>query len=142
MTDIIFNAPSVQHLVSAAIAMGFYEAPSANHPQGRIISTGVIPGEGGWFYNYVGQVQVPTGNMVDAVAPTGQTVSVHEMTTLSGVWGRLRHNGDPQYLPKLPANSGVTLYTYVPGTMEVPGFWSSDGVTPAPAYVANIGQIL
>ena len=79
------------------------------------------------------EVDVATGaTTTDAF---GNTVPV--MAALPGIWGRLRHNGDPAQMPTLPANSGVTLYHYDP----VLGGWSSDGVTLAPSYIANIGII-
>lgn len=121
--DIVFTAPDLPTLVTAAVAMGFYDATAH-----QIISVGPIPGGGSWFYNYVGTAYQQTGTNSD-----GTPI----MTALSGVWGRLRHNGDPAYIPALPANSGVTLYTY----NQTLGGWTSDGVTLAPGYVGEIGLI-
>jgi hypothetical protein len=132
MVDIVYNAPDISHLVSAAIAMGFYVAPDADHPQGQILTNGEIPGGGSWFFNHQGVVYVPTG--ATTTDEFGNIIPV--MAPLPGIWGRLRHNGDPQWLPTLPANSGVTLYW-----LTAEGFWSADGVTPAPDYVATIGAI-
>lgn len=114
--DIVFTAPDLSHLISAAEAMGFY-----NSATNTIISVGPIPGGGSWFYNYV-------GTAYDQATPPNQ---------LTGVWGRLRHNGDPSYIPALPPNSGVTLYTY----SQTLGGWTSDGVDLAPSYVGEIGLI-
>jgi hypothetical protein len=127
MVDIVYSAPDLSHLVSAAVAMGFYD-PVAK----AIITNGPIPNGGSWFFNHVGTVYVPTG--ATTKDEFGNTVPV--TAPLPGIWGRLRHNGDPQWLPTLPAKSGVTLYRLTDA-----GFWSADGVTPAPDYVATIGMI-
>lgn len=109
MTEIIFSAPDVQSLAAAAAQMGFWDA--VNH---TVVQTGPIPVGGAWWYNYAGAIP-----------------------EASGVWGRIRHNGDPAYLPTLPENSGVTLYTYS-GSL---GGWTSDGVTLAPEWVGSVAVI-
>ena len=138
MTQIVFTAPDIQHLIAAATEMGFYS------PIKGIIQDGVIPNGGSWFYNYVGQVVVtPAVYDNTTLPPTLVTAAV----MASGVWGRLVHNGDPSYIPALPSNSGVTLYTLQPiGPNDANGNptleWTSDGVTLAPAYVATTGQVM
>jgi hypothetical protein len=128
MIEVIFQSPDLQTLVNAAVSMGYYD-PVAH----TITATGNIATGGAYFLNMVGTVYQPTGaTTTDAL---GNVVPV--MAALPGIWGRLRHNGDPAQLPSLPANSGVTLYRYSPTL----GGWTSDGVTLAPDYVQNIGVI-
>ena len=138
MTQIVFTAADLPTIIAAAEAMGFYS------PTLGIIQDGVIPNGGSWFYNYVGQViTTPAVYNNTTLPPTLVTAAV----MASGVWGRLVHNGDPSYIPALPSNSGVTLYTLQPiGPNDAYGNpaleWTSDGVTVAPAYVATTGQVL
>lgn len=127
MIETVFNAPDIATLVNAAVSMGYYDATAH-----KITTAGYIATGGAYFLNMVGQVYQPTG--ATTVDQFGNTVPV--MAALPGVWGRLRHNGDPAKVPTLPANSGITLYHLDPKIG-----WTSDGVTPAPAYVANIGVI-
>lgn len=128
MTEIVFNAPDIPSLVAAATVMGFW-----NPTKQQVIQTGPIPGGGAWFYNYAGTVFTATG--ATAKDALGNTVPV--MAAQPGVWGRIRHNGDPAYVPQLPANSGITLYRY-DTTLEG---WTADGVTLAPAFVADVAVI-
>jgi hypothetical protein len=126
--EIIFNAPDIPTLAAAAAQMGYWDAQKQ-----QVIQTGPIFGGGGYFYNFVGTVYTPTGETTtDAF---GNTVPV--MAAQPGVWGRLRHNGDPAYMPQLPANSGITLYRYD----TTLGGWTSDGVTLAPDWVSNVAVI-
>lgn len=127
-TEIIFNAPDIPSLVTAAVQMGYWDAQKQ-----QVIQNGPIPGGGAWFYNFVGTVYTPTG----ATTPDEYGNPMPVMAAQPGVWGRLRHDGDPSYLPQLPANSGITLYTYSP---SLDG-WTSDGVTLAPTWVADVGII-
>ena len=128
MVETVFNAPDLPTLVNAAVAMGYYD------PVAKTITTaGKIAAGGAYFLNIVGVVYQPTGaTTTDAI---GNIVPV--MAPLSGIWGRLRHNGDPALMPALPNGSGITLYRY----SSTLGGWSSDGLTLAPAYIANIGVI-
>lgn len=128
MAEVIFNAPTIASLVSAATKMGFWDAKAK-----QVIQTGPIQGGGAWFYNYVGTVYTPTG--ATTKDEFGNDVPV--MAAQPGLWGRVRHNGDPAYMPQLPANSGITLYTY----SESLGGWTADGVTLAPEWVANVAVI-
>ena len=138
MIETVFNAPDLPTLASAATAMGYYD-PVAH----KITTAGSIAAGGNYFLNIVGVVYQPTGaTTTDAF---GNTVPV--MAPLSGIWGRLRHNGDPAVMPSLPNGSGITLYRWSPtvggvdGNGNNIGGWSSDGVTLAPDYIANIGVI-
>lgn len=144
MVDIIFNAPDLPALVKAAEAMGFYKTPEDKNapPEAGIIFNGPIEGGGSWSYNFVGPVYTPTGKTI--LGGIDGKTEVPEMTPQTGLWGRIRHNGDPKWLPQLPKDSGITLYWYIPGDMETktPGFWSADGKTPAPEWVGNIGTFL
>jgi len=139
MTQIVFTAADLPTLIAAAEAMGFYSSTLG------IIKVGVIPNGGSWFYNFVGPVvATPAVWNNTTFPPTLVTAAI----MASGLWGRLVHNGDPSYIPALPANSGVTLYTLQPigpadpTTGRLVLEWTSDGVTIAPAYVGTIGQVM
>lgn len=138
MVDVIFNAPDLASLVVAAEAMGFYKTPEKGRsPEAGIINNGAVPGGGNWTYNYVGVIQTPTDKTETVETMPGIKEEVPIMETQPGIWGRIRHNGDPQWLPKLPDKSPITLYYYVD---EIG--WSADGKTPAPEWVGNIGTFL
>lgn len=113
MTEIVFTAPDIATLVTAATNMGFYDPASKTITAAGSIATG-----GGYFLNL------------------GETRRGITVPGVPGIWGRLRHNGDPALLPNLPAGTGITVYHDIPGLG-----WSADGVTPAPAYVATVGVI-
>jgi hypothetical protein len=130
--DIIANAPSNAALAAAGAAMGFWDAQNQ-----QVIIAGPIPGGGSWFYNYVGTVYVQSGETVTDAQGNATPV----MVALPGVWVRVRHNGDPQWLPQVPADSGITLYRQLPIGENGALVWTSDGVTPAPDYINDIGQI-
>jgi hypothetical protein len=128
MIEVIFNAPDLPTLIAAATTMGYYD-PVAK----KITATGNIATGGAYLLNIVGTVYEPTGaTTTDAF---GNTVPV--MAELPGIWGRLRHNGDPAAMPTLPDNSGITLYRH----SDTLGGWTSDGTTLAPDYIKDIGVI-
>lgn len=128
MVELIFQSSDLATLANAAAAMGYYDSKNKTITAAGSIATG-----GAYFLNIVGTVYQPTGaTTTDAF---GNTVPV--MAALPGIWGRLRHNGDPAAMPQLPANSGITLYRYSPTL----GGWTADGTTLAPDYVATIGVI-
>lgn len=135
MTEVIFSAPDLATIVKAATATGFYD-PVAK----RINSTGVLPEDGGWFYNFVGTVQVPTGRTVTDRMGNPQP----ETAADPNQWGRLRVNGPITTLPQIIATcraNGVTIYELIQQEGKSP-FWSADGgATPAPDWVANVGVI-
>ena len=117
MTDFIGNAPNLATFQAAAQALGFTDV------DGNIATTGRWPNSSGsWFLNVVGEVPEQTG-----------------------YWVRLRWNeGDlggrlPQFLAALRAQ-GITIYEQqMIGDALV---WTSDGETPAPAWVGDVGMIL
>ncbi len=140
--EIVFNAADGTTLLAEAVQLGFTskDREGVDH----IRESGPVTG-GGWYQlNVVGTVYVPTGQTTQIRGPHG-LMDAPEMAPLPGVWGRLRVNGDPSHLPAF--SNAITQYFYVPGTGSpgdpgTPGFWSVDGVTPAPDYIANIGLIL
>ncbi len=139
--DIVFNAPDEATLLAEADRLGFTvtDKDGVKH----IATTGPVTGGGSFFITPATVVQQPTGKTVTIDGPHGP-VDIPEMAPLPGVWGRLRINGDPSNVPQFSAT--ITQYKYVPGTggpgnPGTPGFWSVDGKTPAPDYVANIGVI-
>ena len=116
MVDFVINSGDLATLRSAAQSSGFWSGDA-------IATQGRIPGDNdpnaSYFLNIVGEV---------ADAP--------------GVWARLRINGlNPFTSGILTIPPTLTVYSLMTPTDGSPPFWTSDGVTPAPAYVANIGVI-
>jgi hypothetical protein len=116
MADFVISAPDAATFVAAAAAMGFSDG------QGGIIAQGRIPGDSdplaSYFFNFVGAIP-------DA----------------SGVWSRLRINGDNPFtrgLIVIPAS--LIVYSLVTSPDGSAAFWAADG-TPAPEFVANVGVI-
>ena len=139
--EIIGNAASWQVYAQAAAATGLTDAKGIPLTQGPLDN-----GAGGasWFYNAVGDVSVPTGNMTTCAAPGGSTVSCPEMQALPGKWVRVRFNGDSPNLPDLIKAwraFGITIYERLPLGPNGALCWSSDGVTCGPAYLDLIGVI-
>ncbi len=116
--DFVIQSPDLATLQAAAQSMGFWDAAS-----GAFVTQGRIPGDddplSSYFLNVVGGVP-------DA----------------PGVWARLRINGNNPFasgLLTVPAT--LTVYALVTPSDGSASFWSADGVTAAPAFVANIGVI-
>ena len=136
MADFVISAPDAATFAAAAAAMGFADA------QGNVITQGRIPGDtdslASYFINIVGTVEQPTGaTTTDA---NGNAVPV--MAAVPGCWARLRINGDNPFargLIAIPAS--LTVYSLVALPDGSAPFWSSDGVTKAPDYLSNIGDI-
>jgi hypothetical protein len=138
MTEIIINYPNKAALVRLATALGYYD------PVGKAITTqGAIATGGSYFFNNVGVVYQPTGNMV----PSPMGGQMPEMSPLPGFWARLRHNGDQAILdghmsPQIMAQAaalGVTIYKRA--TINGQSVWTADGTTAGPAYLDTIGVI-
>ena len=138
MTEIIINYPNKAALVQLATALGYYD------PVGKAITTqGAIATGGSYFFNNVGVVYQPTGNMV----PSPMGGQMPEMAPLPGFWARLRHNGDQAILdghmsPQIMAQAaalGVTIYKRA--TINDQSVWTADGRTSAPDYIDTIGCI-
>lgn len=136
MIEAVYNVPSYAVMEALAQQLGWW-IPDENGG-GKIQTNGIIHGGvGNYQLNHVGTVYTPTGNTVDG--PLGP---VPEMTALPGEWGRLRLNGESNFLDLIPAGAPITIYHYYPPVDQTPGYWSADGgVTPAPDYVATIGMI-
>jgi squalene cyclase len=114
MVDLIGSAPDMETLQAAAQATGFLV-------DGEILTHGVWSGrEGNWFLNII------EDGLVDA----------------AGVWVRLRWNDadfDSRMTQFIAAvrSAGLTVYENDP-TIG----WTSDGETPAAAWVGDVGVIL
>ncbi len=128
MMEIVFSAADAATLLAEAVRLGYTAKDFLGND--HILTTGPVTGGGTYFLNVVGVVWQPTGGTI-----SGRFGTVPEMAALPGVWGRLRVNGDPSHLPQFSA--AIMQYYLTPE-----GFWSVDGVTPAPDYIANIGLIL
>ncbi len=135
--DIVFSAPDYDELLAEAARLGFMSKDREGVDYIR--TNGPVTGGGSFFLNYVGAVRQLTGNMTSVTGPGGGTISVPETAPLPGIWGRLRVNGSTEHVPVF--SNTITQYFYKPGDLETPGFWTHDGVTPAPDYIANIGLI-
>ena len=139
--EIIGSAPSWTAYAQAAAATGLTDAKGIPLTQGPVDN-----GSGGasWFYNAVGDVSVPTGNMTTCAAPGGSTVSCPEMQALPGKWVRVRFNGDSPNLPDLIKAwraFGITIYERLPLGPNGNLCWSSDGSACGPTYLDLIGVI-
>ena len=137
MSDFIIESPDAPTLQAAAVTLGFWNATT-----GSFITQGHIPGDpdplSSFFLNVVGTVYEPTG--ATTTDSFGNTVPV--MAAIPGVWARLRINGsNPFTAGLLTIPSTLTVYQLVTPTDGSAPFWSSDGVTAAPAYVGSIGVI-
>ena len=134
--EVIFNAPDKATLVAAATQMGYVALDAQGHPY--ITATGSIATGGAYLLN-IGDDH----NGIVHYEPTGATTTdafgntVPVMAALPGIWGRLRHNGDPAAMPVLPNGSGITLYRY----SNTLGGWTADGTTLGPDYIKDIGVI-
>jgi hypothetical protein len=134
--EMVFQSPDFATLEADALRLGFTDE------DGKILTNGATADGGGWFLNLVGTVYQPTGNMVkDALGNM-----VPEMAPIDGYWGRLRVNGGAENLP--PFDPSIIKYHWSPDvgpvnpeTEKPSGGWTSDGVTLAPDFVANVGVI-
>lgn len=137
MTEAVYNVDAVSTLNSLAQTMGFWDAATQS-----IRATGPVAGspDGEYFINHIGVVYQPTG----ATTTTSYGATIRAMAPLSGEWGRLRINGTSTFIQSLKTvvtqtHANITIYELVQSSGGA--FWSSDGVNPAPAYVASIGVI-
>ena len=141
MSDFLIDSTDLQTLIAAATTMGFYHAAKAGVAAG-FIAQGPIPGDpdphASFFLNVVGQHFEPTG----ATTTDAQGNVVPVMAAVPGFWVRLRLNGlNPVDRGLLTVPPTLTVYKLVTPGDGSASFWSSDGTTHAPAYLANIGVI-
>jgi hypothetical protein len=143
MTDTVFNIDSMDDVVNIAQHFGHYDAEL-----GIVLYGGASCGEGGpaFFCTTPGTVMQPTGQMLDGFDDFGNPMQYPEMVALPGVWGRLRIAGESDFVDQVKAyaaanNIELTTYNFYPEIGEN-GAWSSDGVTPAPDYVATTHVIM
>jgi hypothetical protein len=118
MSEFIINSTDAPTLDALAQGMGFWSATSD-----RIATQGPIPGDpnpmASYFLNIIGAIP-------DA----------------PGYWCRLRINGTSPFADGLLAiPTGIMIYAPVEPADGSASFWSADGVTPAPSFVAGIGVI-
>jgi hypothetical protein len=135
MTEIIINYPSKAALVQMATVLGYYDAASK-----AIVAQAQIDAGGEYFFNNVGQV-------VDTPAVYDSSHSLVSPAVLApGLWARLRHNADSAALADKIASSraaAISLGIVVYQRAQISGqtVWTSDGVTPGPAYLDQVGVI-
>ena len=137
MVEIVYTAPDVPTLIKAATNAGFYDA--VNH---QIVTNAPLAGGGSWFFNNVGPVSAPVSPPQTVLDSFGNPQPVTSVVAAQA--GRLRINGDAAQLPAIIAicqAAGVTVYQLVTPTDGSTPFWSADGSTPAPDWVANVGII-
>lgn len=125
--DIIFNSHTYEALLADAERLGFTQTDAEGNV--TIITNGSLGGTGGWFLNIVGTVYEPVTPPANPEDPWPAPVP------REGYWGRLRLNGDTSGVP--PFDPSITQYVY---NAELGG-WTDDGVTLAPDWVGDIGQI-
>ncbi len=135
MIELIYASPDALTLMAVASKVGWFDIKTQ-----QIISSAPIASGGSWFFNHVGVVQVPTGEMtVDRMGnPTPETAPDPNL------WGRLRVNGDASALPDIIAAcraAGIKVYELIEPDGK-PAYWSADGgTTPAPDWVGSVGEI-
>lgn len=140
--EVIANAASWAVFARAAQATGFAD------DKGIPITSGPLGKGGSWFYNAVGDVSVPTGQMIPCTGPAGST-TCPELKALPGKWVRVRFNGESPDFANLSAAwtaFGITLYFQLPVGPKDPNgnptfCWTSDGIVCGPAYLDLIGVI-
>ena len=131
MREIIFNSGDYATLLADAETLGFVTEDAEGNKS--IVTNGTFDSGGGWFLNICGEIYEP---IVGPIDPDNPPTPVKR----PGYWGRLRLNGTPETMPTF--SSAIIQYNWYPGaTMDDPGMWSDDGVTPAPDWVATIGMI-
>jgi len=142
MADFLIDSTDLPTLIAAATTMGFYRAASGQ-VQAGFVSQGLIPGDpnpmASYFLNVVGVHQEPTGaTTTDA---NGDTIPT--MAAVPGFWTRLRINGlNPVARGLMTIPATLTIYTLVTLADGSASYWSTDaGVTHAPTYLSNIGNI-
>jgi hypothetical protein len=142
MSEHVYQVDTFATLVTLAKTLGFSGVDS----QGKdyVKFNGAIVSGGSYFLNHIGKVYRPTGNMVAGFRGT----QVPEVAALPGEWGRLRLNGDTNFMVGLKQaiaalNASMTIYIHIPGAnFGDPGTWViEDTTTPAPSYVPSIGVI-
>ena len=136
MSDVVLYSPDLATLQADAQSLGFYV------PGVGFITQGPVPGDpdplASFFLNIVGVVQQPTGQTT--TDGMGNTVPV--MAPIPGYWARLRVNGTSPFRPGgMTIPPSLTVYSLVTPANGSAPFWTADGTTPAPAYVAAIGTI-
>lgn len=149
MIEVIAWAPDLATLKKAATATGFVDKqvdPKTKAVISESIKTnGSWTGsKGGWALNIVPAFYQPTGKTL-----TGPMGDYPETAPVAGVWARLRWNDMAltdrltQFIAAVKAQ-GVKVYQRVNiGTQDKPKFvWSDGTLTPAPAYLDDIGQML
>lgn len=126
MTDIVFRSPDYETILADAERLGFTYVDAQGNTQIQV--NGSLGGTGGYFLNLVGDVYEP---IVGPINPENPPTPVKR----DGYFGRLRLNGDTSGVP--PFDPSITQYVY---DAELGG-WTDDGVTVAPDWVGDIGQI-
>lgn len=111
MSDIVFNADSYETLLNEAKDLGF--TFKDNNGNDQILVNGPMLSGGSYFLNYVGPVD-----------------------GLSGVWGRLRANGELSDLPAF--SSKITQYIFSEQLFKWINIQTGND---APNSVENIGVI-
>ena len=136
MVELIASAPSWVTFATAAAQTGFAD-PVTHVP----LTAGTIATGGSWFYNAVGSVVTTPGTYdTSTFPPTQLTAPVVD----PNMWVRVRFNGDvPNFSTLIAAwqAAGITIYQLVTPSDGSTPFWSSDGTTPAPSWVAGVGVI-
>ena len=130
MTDFKLCTTDYAAMQTAYQSLGYW---SAEHD--APINQGPLPDNSGDYYLLaVGTVFQPTGTTT--LDDGGNAIP--DMTAVPGYWSSLRINGNNPFGISMSIPDGLTVYYLSSG--DVP-FWTADGVTPAPSYVASIGVL-
>jgi hypothetical protein len=103
MVDVVYSVPSYVALEAVATQLGFMVTSKG---QTMIKTAGFLADGGGYMLNHVGTVMVPTGNTVEDVFGN----FVPETAPLPGEWGRLRLNGQSDFISSIPPEAPITVY--------------------------------
>ena len=125
MADFLIDSTDLPTLQAAAQQMGFWNPAPA---PGDFIRQGMIPGDpnpmASFFLNIVG-------------------IHSEAASPVAGYWARIRINGaDPFKSGLIAIPPSLTVYSLFSPLDGSASYWSKDaGVTQAPAYLSNIGDI-
>jgi hypothetical protein len=131
MKEFVFNSGSYEALLVEADRLGF--TMIGPNDEKRIIVNGPLASGGSYFLNIVGTLYEPYTGPHDLENPVPPVMR-------PGYWGRLRANGDVADLPNF--SDKIIQYVFVFDGSDLGGKWvNAADETPAPDFVADVGQI-
>ena len=146
MTDFVLDFQSASNLLPMATQIGpafvtqsYTDTQGVTHPATVNLQGPLPDGSGSYFMDVPGVVSIPTGSTT--TDSNGNIIPV--MAPISGSYfARIRLNGTNVFATgQLVIPPGLIVYTLVTPAGGGASFWTKDGTTAAPAYVAGIGVI-